>query len=84
MPCSQDSDDVERGIETIEGEISGCSLRDDEFANVIVYSPSDERMCFENADCASDAVECLCSNLGGGLQQELDNTLKVGVNASSE
>ena len=78
MPYAQDSYDFECGIETIEGEISRCSLRNDEFADVIVDSPSDERMRFENADGAADAVERLGSDLGRSLQQELDNTLKVG------
>jgi len=78
MPYSQDSADVEHRIETIEGEISGCSLRDDEFANVIVYASSDERVCVENADCASDALKGLRRSLVRGLQQELDNTFKVG------
>jgi len=35
IPCSQDWNNVEREIETIEGEISGCRPRDDELANVI-------------------------------------------------
>ena len=51
---SRDSDNIEREIETIERELSGCRRRDDEFTNVIVYSSSVERLCFENADCASD------------------------------
>lgn len=78
MPYSQDTDYVESGIESIEGEVSGCSPRHDEFANAIVYSSSDEWMCLENTDCASDALERLRRNLERGLKQELDNTFKVG------
>src|ERR1700730_11599925 len=78
MSYSQDSDSVECGIETIESQISSCLPRDDEFTNLIIYSSSDVRMCFENADCASDAIKRLRRSLGRGLQQELDNTLKVG------
>ena len=51
---SRDSDNIEREIETIERELSGCRGRDDEFTNVIVYSSSAEWRCFENADCCSD------------------------------
>src|SRR5438132_5880108 len=78
MSYSQDSDNVECGIETIESEISSCLPRDHEFANLIVYSSSDVRMCFENVDCAPDVIKRLCRSLGRGLHQELDNTLKVG------
>jgi len=78
MSYSQDSADVECGIETIEGEIARCPSRDDELANVIVYSPADEWMCFENADCAPDALKRLRRSLGRSLQQELDNTFNVG------
>ena len=78
VPYTQDSYDVECGIETIEGKISGCSLRNDEFANVTVYSPSDEWMCFENGDSASDTAQRLGRNLGRGFQEELDDTLEVG------
>ena len=78
MPYSQYSNNVECGIQTIESEISGCPARDDEFANMIVYSSPDERMYFENADCASDAIKRLRRPLGRGLQQEFNNTFKVG------
>jgi len=78
MPYTQDSDDVVRGIETIEGEISGSSPRDDELTNVIVRSSSDERMWFENADRAADTLRRLRRSLGRGLQQELGATLEVG------
>jgi hypothetical protein len=37
MPQAQDSDDVERRIETIEGKISSGSPRDDELMNVVVH-----------------------------------------------
>src|SRR5438093_4513802 len=53
IPYSQDPDNVKREIETITGEISGYRPRNDELANVIVYSASAERLRFENADCAS-------------------------------
>src|SRR6202165_53420 len=36
IPYSQDSDSIEREIETIERELSGCRRRDDEFTSVIV------------------------------------------------
>jgi len=52
IPHSHDPDNVEREIEATEGEISGCRPRDDELANVIVYSSSAEQPWFENADCA--------------------------------
>jgi len=45
---------------------------------MIVYSSSDERMYFENADCASDAIKRLRRRLGRGLQEEFNNTFKVG------
>src|SRR5260370_38801018 len=73
MPYSQDSDNVECGIKTIESEISGCCLRDDECPNRIVYSSSDERMCFENADCASDGIKRPRRSLWRCLQQSLYN-----------
>ena len=68
MPYPQDSDDVERGIETIEGEVSGHSPRDDQFAEGFVFSSPDERMRFEYADGASDALERLRRSPGSGLQ----------------
>ena len=58
--------------------MSGCPLRNDEFADVIVDSPSDQRMRFENADCGSDAVERLGRDRGRSLEQELNNALKIG------
>ena len=62
MPYPQDANDVERGLETIEGEISGCSPRDDEFANIIVYRSPDKWMCFEDTNCASDVPKrALCA-----------------------
>ena len=64
MPYAQDSDDVVRRIEKIEGDISGGSARDDEFTNVVVRSSSDERMCFENVDCAADTLQRLRRGFG--------------------
>ena len=78
MAYSQDSDDVDRAIETIEREIAGCSLRDDEFANVFAFPSPDQRMRRENADGGSDARERLRRSLGRGLEQELDDALNVG------
>src|SRR6185436_7297726 len=78
MPHSQNSNHIVCGIEPIEGEISGCFPRDDELANVIVYSSPDERMRFENADCAFDALQNPCGSVGRSLQQKLDNAFKFG------
>jgi hypothetical protein len=54
IPYAQDSSNIEREIETIERELSGCRPRDDEFTNVIVYSSSAERLCSKMLICASD------------------------------
>ena len=69
MPYSQDADDIEYRIAAIEREISSCSPRDHEFANVIIYSPPNERMGLENTDCASNVPKRWRSSLRGSLQR---------------
>jgi hypothetical protein len=45
---------------------------------VVVDSPSDEGMRFQNIDGGADACKSLRSDLRGALEQELDDTFEVG------
>jgi hypothetical protein len=64
MPYPQDSDYIERLIEAIERKVPGRTLGDDKFPNVIVDSPPDEWMGFQDAYGASDGHERLHGSLG--------------------
>jgi hypothetical protein len=64
MPHPQDSDYIERLIEAIERKVPGRMLGDDKFPNVIVDSPPNEWMGFQDAYGASDARERLHGSLG--------------------
>jgi hypothetical protein len=64
MPYPQDADYIECRIEAIERNVPSCSLGDDKFPNVIVDSPPDEWMGFQDAYGASDGHERLYGSLG--------------------
>ena len=55
MPHPQDADYIESRVEAIERNIPGRTLRDDKLPNVIVDSPPDEWMGFQDAYGASNS-----------------------------
>lgn len=78
MADPQDAYQVAPEIVSVEREIAGGAVADDQLAQVPADPPADARMRGENFDCRADLAKRRAGGVGCGLEEKVDDPFQVG------
>jgi len=77
MPDRKNTDLVARDHKSVQGDVSGVAVRDDQFAQVPLDAPSYERVRGEVIDRGLDRRHCIQCGIWVFVAQEREGTLDV-------
>jgi len=77
MPHRQNQNGVGYGLVAVEGEITGLSARDHEFAQIVFCRTSHQRVVCQNLHGFDDQRTGILRSRRIGIEQEIDESLQV-------